>query len=152
MIKLPILICHIYIKYTCICTLTRCLHLQFQELDLLSQLYGLFQKFIRFDTRFRDTLWAEVDLELSYKEVKKGSLYWLVEAFCLLLLDSSSVLNTFFPFFSFLGFIWRYFFYIFLFYFQFVTSDYNWNPVFGAKLETDILIIYNLAKNINIYM
>ncbi|XP_060567478.1 dynein axonemal heavy chain 5-like [Ruditapes philippinarum] len=40
-----------------------------EELDLLSQLYGLFQKFIRFDTRFRDTLWAEVDLDASYKEI-----------------------------------------------------------------------------------
>ncbi|XP_053397319.1 dynein axonemal heavy chain 5-like isoform X6 [Mercenaria mercenaria] len=44
-----------------------------EELDLLSQLYGLFQKFIRFDTRFRDTLWAEVDLDASYKEVES---YW----------------------------------------------------------------------------
>ncbi|XP_052807484.1 dynein axonemal heavy chain 5-like isoform X7 [Mya arenaria] len=44
-----------------------------EELDLLSQLYGLFQKFIRFDTRFCDTLWAEVDLDASYKEVES---YW----------------------------------------------------------------------------
>lgn len=44
-----------------------------EELDLLSQLYGLFQKFIRFDTRFRDTLWAEVDLEGSSHEVES---YW----------------------------------------------------------------------------
>ncbi|KAL4232681.1 hypothetical protein ACF0H5_007369 [Mactra antiquata] len=44
-----------------------------EELDLLSQLYGLFQKFIRFDTRFRETLWAEVDLDASYKEVES---YW----------------------------------------------------------------------------
>ncbi|XP_076466964.1 uncharacterized protein LOC143298129 [Babylonia areolata] len=44
-----------------------------EELDLLSQLYGLFQKFIRFDTRFRDTLWAEVDLESSSREVES---YW----------------------------------------------------------------------------
>ena len=41
----------------------------FQELDLLSQLYGLFQKFIRFDNRFRDTLWADIDLDASYREV-----------------------------------------------------------------------------------
>ena len=41
-----------------------------QELDLLSQLYGLFQKFIRFDNRFRDTLWADVDLDASFREVK----------------------------------------------------------------------------------
>ena len=38
---------------------------------MLSQLYGLFQKFIRFDTRFRDTLWAEVDLESSSREVSR---------------------------------------------------------------------------------
>jgi len=40
-----------------------------EELDLLGQLYGLFQKFIRFDKRFRDTLWAEVDLDNTNKEV-----------------------------------------------------------------------------------
>lgn len=40
-----------------------------EELDLLSQLYGLFQKFIRFDTRFRDTLWADVDLDAAFVEV-----------------------------------------------------------------------------------
>ena len=40
-----------------------------EELDLLSQLYGLFQKFLRFDGRFKDTLWAEVDLEASAREV-----------------------------------------------------------------------------------
>ncbi|XP_025098007.1 LOW QUALITY PROTEIN: dynein gamma chain, flagellar outer arm-like [Pomacea canaliculata] len=44
-----------------------------EELDLLSQLYGLFQKFIRFDSRFRDTLWAEVDLGGSSSEVES---YW----------------------------------------------------------------------------
>ncbi|KAL5009692.1 hypothetical protein ScPMuIL_011997 [Solemya velum] len=44
-----------------------------EELDLLSQLYGLFQKFIRFDNRFRDTLWAEVDLDTSFREVEA---YW----------------------------------------------------------------------------
>ncbi|XP_059166583.1 dynein axonemal heavy chain 8-like [Physella acuta] len=44
-----------------------------EELDLLSQLYGLFQKFIKFDNKFRDTLWAEVDLEASSSEVEG---YW----------------------------------------------------------------------------
>ncbi|KAK6187606.1 hypothetical protein SNE40_005595 [Patella caerulea] len=44
-----------------------------EELDLLSQLYGLFQKFIRFDNRFRDTLWADVDLEAASMEVET---YW----------------------------------------------------------------------------
>ncbi|KAJ8314952.1 hypothetical protein KUTeg_007102 [Tegillarca granosa] len=44
-----------------------------EQLDLLSQLYGLFQKFIRFDNRFRDTLWSEVDLDASYTEVET---YW----------------------------------------------------------------------------
>ena len=50
-----------------------------------------------------------------------------------------------FSFFFFFRLHLKIFFYIFLFYFQFkaylLTSDYNWNPVFGAKLETDILII-----------
>lgn len=32
-------------------------------------LYGLFQKFIHFDKCFRDTLWAEVDLEEATAEV-----------------------------------------------------------------------------------
>ena len=40
-----------------------------QELELLGLLYGLFQKFLRFNERFRDTLWAEVDLESETKEV-----------------------------------------------------------------------------------
>ncbi|XP_041355189.1 dynein gamma chain, flagellar outer arm-like isoform X3 [Gigantopelta aegis] len=44
-----------------------------EELDLLSQLYGLFQKFIKFDTKFRDTLWAEADLEGASEEVE---MYW----------------------------------------------------------------------------
>ncbi|XP_055889444.1 dynein axonemal heavy chain 8-like isoform X3 [Biomphalaria glabrata] len=44
-----------------------------EELDLLSQLYGLFQKFIRFDNKFRETLWADVDLEGSSVEVEG---YW----------------------------------------------------------------------------
>ena len=33
-------------------------------------LYGLFQKFLRFDERFKDTLWAEVDLEAATREVR----------------------------------------------------------------------------------
>jgi hypothetical protein len=40
-----------------------------QELELLGNLYGLFQKFLRFDDRFRDTLWAEVDLDSATREV-----------------------------------------------------------------------------------
>ena len=32
-------------------------------------LYGLFQKFIRFDDLFRDTLWSEIDLQASSGEV-----------------------------------------------------------------------------------
>ena len=40
-----------------------------QELALLGMLYGLFQKFIRFDDVFRDTLWADVDLDSSNREV-----------------------------------------------------------------------------------
>lgn len=40
-----------------------------EELHLLNQLYGLFQKFIRFDNRFRETLWADVDLETAHVEV-----------------------------------------------------------------------------------
>ncbi|BFZ10052.1 hypothetical protein BsWGS_13093 [Bradybaena similaris] len=41
-----------------------------EELELLSQLYGLFQKFINFDSRFRDTLWADIDLECAAEEVE----------------------------------------------------------------------------------
>ncbi|ESO89151.1 hypothetical protein LOTGIDRAFT_229063 [Lottia gigantea] len=44
-----------------------------EELDLLSQLYGLFQKFIKFDNKFRDTLWADVDLEAASMETET---YW----------------------------------------------------------------------------
>ncbi|XP_052089132.1 uncharacterized protein LOC127725852 isoform X10 [Mytilus californianus] len=44
-----------------------------EELHLLNQLYGLFQKFIRFDNRFKDTLWADVDLEAAHIEVEG---YW----------------------------------------------------------------------------
>lgn len=32
-------------------------------------LYGLFQKFIKYDDVFRDTLWAEVDLGGANREV-----------------------------------------------------------------------------------
>ncbi|CAG5121564.1 unnamed protein product, partial [Candidula unifasciata] len=41
-----------------------------EELELLSQLYGLFQKFIHFDSRFRNTLWAHADLESAAAEVE----------------------------------------------------------------------------------
>ncbi|XP_074662754.1 uncharacterized protein LOC141915202 [Tubulanus polymorphus] len=44
-----------------------------EELDLLGQLYGLFQKFIRFDNNFRDTLWSDVDLRNATEEVEG---YW----------------------------------------------------------------------------
>ena len=39
-------------------------------------LYGLFQKFIRFDEVFRDTLWADVDLESSHREVLQNFYFW----------------------------------------------------------------------------
>jgi dynein heavy chain len=38
-------------------------------LELLGLLYGLFQKFIRFDEKFRETLWAEVELQAATHEV-----------------------------------------------------------------------------------
>ena len=38
-------------------------------------LYGLFQKFLRFNDRFRESLWAEVDLEAATKEVREEFLY-----------------------------------------------------------------------------
>ncbi|XP_070568705.1 dynein axonemal heavy chain 5-like isoform X4 [Ptychodera flava] len=44
-----------------------------EELDLLGLLYGLFQKFIAFDNRFRDTLWADADLQGAHIEVGE---YW----------------------------------------------------------------------------
>ncbi|XP_022081686.1 dynein gamma chain, flagellar outer arm-like [Acanthaster planci] len=44
-----------------------------EELDLLGLLYGLFQKFIAFDSQFRDKLWADVDLEKANREVEN---YW----------------------------------------------------------------------------
>ena len=53
-----------------------------QELDLLSQLYGLFQKFIRFDNRFRDTLWADVDLDASFREVKNWLSIYILGCLC----------------------------------------------------------------------
>ncbi|XP_069461306.1 uncharacterized protein [Ambystoma mexicanum] len=44
-----------------------------KDLHLLGTLYILFQKFIEFDQRFRNTLWAEVDLAESNKEIGE---YW----------------------------------------------------------------------------
>ncbi|XP_078503742.1 dynein axonemal heavy chain 5-like [Lissotriton helveticus] len=44
-----------------------------KDLHLLGTLYVLFQKFIEFDQRFRNTLWAEVDLAESNKEIGE---YW----------------------------------------------------------------------------
>ena len=64
----------VYLKSRFYCATHTILFLYFsnpQELDLLSQLYGLFQKFIRFDDRFRETLWADIDLEASFREVKR---------------------------------------------------------------------------------
>ncbi|XP_077977225.1 dynein axonemal heavy chain 8-like isoform X3 [Glandiceps talaboti] len=44
-----------------------------EELDLLGLLYGLFQKFIAFDNRFRDSLWADADLREAHIEVEEYS-------------------------------------------------------------------------------
>ncbi|XP_033874385.3 dynein axonemal heavy chain 8-like [Acipenser ruthenus] len=44
-----------------------------KDLQLLGTLYELFQKFLSFDQRFRDTLWAEVNLKQSNAEVMD---YW----------------------------------------------------------------------------
>nr|DBA26446.1 TPA: hypothetical protein GDO54_010703 [Pyxicephalus adspersus] len=44
-----------------------------KDLQLLGTLYILFQKFIDFDQRFRNTLWAEVDLAISNQEIEE---YW----------------------------------------------------------------------------
>ncbi|CAH2249071.1 Hypothetical predicted protein [Pelobates cultripes] len=44
-----------------------------KDLQLLGTLYILFQKFIDFDLIFRNTLWAEVDLSKSNKEIEQ---YW----------------------------------------------------------------------------
>ncbi|XP_031757885.1 dynein gamma chain, flagellar outer arm isoform X2 [Xenopus tropicalis] len=44
-----------------------------KDLQLLGTLYILFQKFISFDQRFRDTLWGEVDLTLCNQEIEQ---YW----------------------------------------------------------------------------
>jgi len=41
-----------------------------EELKLLGMLYGLFQKFIAFDRKFRDTLWEAVDLHAANSEVR----------------------------------------------------------------------------------
>ncbi|XP_044146080.1 dynein axonemal heavy chain 5-like isoform X2 [Bufo gargarizans] len=42
-----------------------------KDLELLGTLYILFQKFIEFDQRFRNTLWADVDLGLNNQEVEQ---------------------------------------------------------------------------------
>ncbi|KAM9316607.1 uncharacterized protein PAF06_007656 [Gastrophryne carolinensis] len=44
-----------------------------KDLQLLGTLYVLFQKFIDFDQRFRNTLWAEVDLIRNNQEIEQ---YW----------------------------------------------------------------------------
>ncbi|XP_073531710.1 dynein axonemal heavy chain 5-like [Phyllobates terribilis] len=44
-----------------------------KDLELLGTLYILFQKFIEFDQRFRNTLWADVDLKVSNQEIKQYS-------------------------------------------------------------------------------
>ncbi|XP_064411344.1 dynein axonemal heavy chain 5-like [Latimeria chalumnae] len=44
-----------------------------KDLMLLSTLYELFQTFIGFDQRFRDTLWADVDLQQNNRMVEE---YW----------------------------------------------------------------------------
>ena len=40
-----------------------------EELKLLGMLYGLFQKFIAFDKKIRETLWEGVDLHSAHNEV-----------------------------------------------------------------------------------
>ncbi|XP_018096048.2 dynein heavy chain 5, axonemal [Xenopus laevis] len=42
-----------------------------KDLQLLGTLYILFQKFISFDQRFRNTLWGEVDLTLCNQEIEQ---------------------------------------------------------------------------------
>ncbi|KAM4043310.1 dynein axonemal heavy chain 5-like isoform 1-T1 [Anomaloglossus baeobatrachus] len=44
-----------------------------KDLELLGTLYILFQKFIEFDQRFRNTLWADVDLKISNQEIEQYS-------------------------------------------------------------------------------
>ncbi|KAM5165175.1 dynein axonemal heavy chain 5-like [Mantella aurantiaca] len=44
-----------------------------KDLRLLGTLYILFQKFIEFDQRFRNTLWADVDLTIGNQEIEE---YW----------------------------------------------------------------------------
>ncbi|XP_073445808.1 uncharacterized protein [Dendrobates tinctorius] len=44
-----------------------------KDLELLGTLYILFQKFIEFDQRFRNTLWADVRLQISNAEIKQYS-------------------------------------------------------------------------------
>ncbi|MGH0161968.1 UNVERIFIED_CONTAM: hypothetical protein FKN15_041793 [Acipenser sinensis] len=47
-----------------------------KDLQLLGTLYELFQKFLSFDQRFRDTLWAEVNLKQSNAEEIRNR-HWL---------------------------------------------------------------------------
>ncbi|KAG8582082.1 hypothetical protein GDO81_007910 [Engystomops pustulosus] len=44
-----------------------------KDLELLGTLYILFQKFIEFDQRFRNTLWADVDLKMNNQEIEEYS-------------------------------------------------------------------------------
>ncbi|XP_056421918.1 uncharacterized protein LOC130362045 isoform X2 [Hyla sarda] len=44
-----------------------------KDLELLGTLYILFQKFIEFDQRFRNTLWAHVDLKINNQEIEQYS-------------------------------------------------------------------------------
>ncbi|XP_075124385.1 uncharacterized protein LOC142197756 [Leptodactylus fuscus] len=44
-----------------------------KDLDLLGTLYILFQKFIEFDQRFRNTLWADVDININNQEIEQYS-------------------------------------------------------------------------------
>ncbi|KAG9493712.1 hypothetical protein GDO78_001536 [Eleutherodactylus coqui] len=44
-----------------------------KDLELLGTLYILFQKFIEFDQRFRNTLWADVDLKINNQEIEQYS-------------------------------------------------------------------------------
>eukprot|EP00794_Sanderia_malayensis_P000407 gene407-1042_t len=44
-----------------------------EELQLLKMLYGLYQTFINFDQKFRDQLWAEVDLSRANDDIE---MYW----------------------------------------------------------------------------
>ncbi|XP_077137822.1 dynein axonemal heavy chain 5-like [Ranitomeya variabilis] len=44
-----------------------------KDLELLGTLYILFQKFIEFDQQFRNTLWADVHLQINNEEIKQYS-------------------------------------------------------------------------------